>query len=114
MLFTGECFCLLGPNGAGKTTTIHCLTGVLPFSEGDALVFGTSIATPHGLSQIRPSMGVCPQFDTGLWELLSGREHLNLFGAIKGIPASARMTESSRLLEDVKVCLTASGIAILV
>ena len=30
----GECFCLLGPNGAGKTTTIHCLTGVLPFTEG--------------------------------------------------------------------------------
>lgn len=30
----GETFCLLGPNGAGKTTTIHCLTGVLPISEG--------------------------------------------------------------------------------
>ena len=57
----GECFCLLGPNGAGKTTTIHCLTGVLPFSAGDALVYGTSIAQSNGLEQIRPLMGVCPQ-----------------------------------------------------
>jgi ABC-type multidrug transport system ATPase subunit len=99
----GECFCLLGPNGAGKTTSIHCLTGVLPFSAGDALIYGTSIATSYGLDQVRPLMGVCPQFDTGLWELLSGREHLHLFGSIKGIPASAISSESARLLEDVKL-----------
>lgn len=103
----GECFCLLGPNGAGKTTSIHCLTGVLPFSKGDALIYGTSIATTYGLEQIRPLMGVCPQFDTGLWELLSGREHLHLFGSIKGIPASAIASEAARLLEDVK--LTEAG-----
>lgn len=99
----GECFCLLGPNGAGKTTTIHCLTGVLPISAGDALVYDTSIATVKGLEKTRPIMGVCPQFDTGLWGLLTGREHLNLFASIKGIPWSARAVETARLLEDVKL-----------
>ena len=67
------------------------------------MVYGTSIANANGLEQIRPFMGVCPQFDTGLWELLSGREHLNLFASIKGIPSSARAGEAAKLLEDVKV-----------
>lgn len=94
---------MLGPNGAGKTTTIHCLTGVLPFSEGDALVYETSIASPGGLDKIRPLMGVCPQFDTGLWDLLTGLEHLHLFASIKGMPSSAIGNEATKLLEGVKV-----------
>jgi ABC-type multidrug transport system ATPase subunit len=48
-------------------------------------------------------MGVCPQFDTGLWELLTGHEHLTLFASIKGLPALTRAVEVSKLLEDVKV-----------
>lgn len=121
----GECFCLLGPNGAGKTTTISCLTGLIPFTAGwlhrgeglcescvstapclragDALVYSDTISTPAGLSRVRPLMGICPQFDTGLWELLTGREHLLLFAAIKGIPPSLQASEAAKLLEDVKV-----------
>lgn len=81
----GQLFCLLGPNGAGKTTTIHTLTGVLPFSGGDALIYGTSIKGEAGLDAVRPLMGVCPQFDV-LWGELSGREHLTIAGHIKGLP----------------------------
>ena len=125
----GECFCLLGPNGAGKTTTINCLTGVVPltagkfgthafhacrrlfsikltnrtFHAGDALIYSESIVTAGGLDRARPLMGVCPQFDTGLWELLTGNEHLALFASIKGLPAQTRAVEVSKVLEDVKV-----------
>jgi ABC-type multidrug transport system ATPase subunit len=81
----GQLFCLLGPNGAGKTTTIHTLTGVLPFSGGDALIYGSSIKGEAGLDAVRPLMGVCPQFDV-LWGELSGREHLTIAGHIKGLP----------------------------
>ena len=66
-------------------------------------MYGTSIANANGLEQIRSLMGVCPQFDTGLWGFLTGREHIYLFASIKGIPASARAGEAVRLLEDVKV-----------
>lgn len=48
-------------------------------------------------------MGVCPQFDTGLWELLTGKEHLLLFASIKGLRRSLRVQEASNLLESVKV-----------
>lgn len=78
----GQLFCLLGPNGAGKTTTINCLTGVLPASGGDALICGESIVEAGGMNRIRPLMGVCPQFDV-LWDELTGREHLEIFGHIK-------------------------------
>eukprot|EP00887_Chlorella_sp_A99_P004461 scaffold30.g4461.t1 len=79
----GECFCLLGPNGAGKSTTVNCLTGVIPFSSGEALVYGESLASAGGMARARPVLGVCPQFDV-LFEDLTGREHLLLFAAIKG------------------------------
>lgn len=78
----GQLFCLLGPNGAGKTTTINCLTGVLPPSGGDALICGESITQAGGMNRIRSLMGVCPQFDV-LWDELTGREHLEIFGHIK-------------------------------
>jgi ABC-type multidrug transport system ATPase subunit len=79
----GELFCLLGPNGAGKTTTINCLTGTLPFSGGEALVYGESVGSEGGMERARGLMGVCPQFDV-LWAELTGAEHLTIYGLIKG------------------------------
>jgi ABC-2 type transport system ATP-binding protein len=39
----GEIYGLLGPNGAGKTTTIKMLTGLIPPTEGDAIIAGFSV-----------------------------------------------------------------------
>ena len=99
---TGECFCLLGPNGAGKSTTINCLTGVLPGTAGEAVVHGSSIMHRGGLDSVRGQMGVCPQFDV-LWDNLTGREHLLLFGAIKGLDSSEAVKQAHALLEQVMV-----------
>ena len=96
----GECFCLLGPNGCGKTTTIDCLTGLLPVTAGEAVVHGSSILSPEGLPKIRRVMGVCPQFDI-LWDNLTGREHLLLFGAIKGLPKEQIEQQADALLDKV-------------
>ena len=38
----GEIFGFVGSNGCGKTTTMKMLTGLLPASEGEALLFGTA------------------------------------------------------------------------
>src|SRR5262249_48411741 len=39
----GEIFGFVGSNGCGKTTTMKMLTGLLPASEGEALLFGRPI-----------------------------------------------------------------------
>ncbi len=39
----GEIFGFLGSNGCGKTTTMKMLTGLLPATEGEALLFGRPI-----------------------------------------------------------------------
>jgi len=40
----GEIFGFLGSNGCGKSTTMKMLTGLLPASEGQALLFGQPVA----------------------------------------------------------------------
>ncbi|MBC7681504.1 MAG: ribosome-associated ATPase/putative transporter RbbA [Ferruginibacter sp.] len=39
----GEIFGFLGSNGCGKSTTMKMLTGLLPASEGEALLFGRKV-----------------------------------------------------------------------
>ncbi|GMH31524.1 hypothetical protein Nepgr_033367 [Nepenthes gracilis] len=97
---TDQLFCLLGPNGAGKTTTIGCLTGITSVTGGDALIYGNSIRSSVGMSNIRKIIGVCPQFDI-LWKQLSGEEHLKLFANIKGLPPYSIRTTVQKSLAEV-------------
>ncbi|KAK4437089.1 ABC transporter A family member 2 [Sesamum alatum] len=97
-----QLFCLLGPNGAGKTTAINCLTGITPVTGGDALIYGYSIRSSTGMSNIRRMIGVCPQFDV-LWDALSGQEHLYLFASIKGLTPASIKSVAQKLLAEVKL-----------
>ncbi|KAM3374694.1 ABC transporter A family member 9 [Capsicum galapagoense] len=97
-----QLFCLLGPNGAGKTTVISCLTGIIPVTRGNALIYGNSVRSSVGISNIRKLIGVCSQFDT-LWDALSGQEHLELFATIKGLSRTSIRSEAKKLLADVKL-----------
>ncbi|CAH1419862.1 unnamed protein product [Lactuca virosa] len=97
-----QLFCLLGPNGAGKTTAINCLTGITPVTEGDALIYGHSIRSSVGMSNIQKMIGVCPQFDI-LWDALSGQEHLYLFASIKGLPPASLKTVVQKSLAEVRL-----------
>ncbi|KVH98695.1 ABC transporter A family member 2-like [Cynara cardunculus var. scolymus] len=97
-----QLFCLLGPNGAGKTTAINCLTGITPVTEGDALIYGHSIRSSIGMSNIQKMIGVCPQFDI-LWDALSGQEHLYLFASIKGMPPASLKLVVQKSLAEVRL-----------
>uniref|UniRef100_F7D7G1 ATP binding cassette subfamily A member 7 n=1 Tax=Ornithorhynchus anatinus TaxID=9258 RepID=F7D7G1_ORNAN len=79
----GECFGLLGVNGAGKTSTFRMLTGDTPVSGGEAFLQGFSVVSD--LQGAHRYMGYCPQFDA-LTDLLTGREHLEFFSRLRGIP----------------------------
>lgn len=97
-----QLFCLLGPNGAGKTTAINCLTGIIPVTDGDALIYGHSIRSSIGMSNIRKLIGVCPQFDI-LWDALSGQEHLQLFASMKGLPPTSIKSITHTSLAEVRL-----------
>ncbi|XP_077429248.1 phospholipid-transporting ATPase ABCA1b isoform X3 [Vanacampus margaritifer] len=79
----GECFGLLGVNGAGKTTTFKMLTGDTTVTSGEAFLAGKSILREQ--EQVHRDMGYCPQFDA-VNELLTGREHLELYAILRGVP----------------------------
>lgn len=94
----GETFGLLGVNGAGKTTTLKMLTGELTSTSGSASIGGFPIATHP--RQARRLIGYCPQFDA-LLDLLTVREHLELFGSIKGFRGKALEMNIQRLLRTL-------------
>ncbi|KAG2525743.1 hypothetical protein JM16_003994 [Phytophthora kernoviae] len=97
----GECFGFLGVNGAGKTTTMKVLTGDLLPSSGTAMITGFDICKDR--SSARKSIGYCPQFDA-LIDLLTVREHLELYGRFKGFESSESLKkEVDRLLNKLQI-----------
>uniref|UniRef100_A0A3Q0SZ76 Cholesterol transporter ABCA5 n=1 Tax=Amphilophus citrinellus TaxID=61819 RepID=A0A3Q0SZ76_AMPCI len=67
----GEVLGLLGPNGAGKSTIMHMLSGDTDPTEGQPVD-----NTKH--------VGYCPQVNP-LWPRVTLQEHLEIYGAIKGL-----------------------------
>ncbi|XP_063222748.1 phospholipid-transporting ATPase ABCA3-like [Bacillus rossius redtenbacheri] len=79
----GSCFGLLGVNGAGKTTTFQMLTGAQVATRGDAYIDACSLR--HHPDKFLSQLGYCPQFDA-LNTSLTGREMLQLFASLRGVP----------------------------
>ncbi|XP_034513255.1 phospholipid-transporting ATPase ABCA7 [Ailuropoda melanoleuca] len=89
----GECFGLLGMNGAGKTSTFRMVTGDMLPSGGEAVLAGHSVAQDP--TAAHRHMGYCPQSDA-IFELLTGREHLELFARLRGVP-EAQVAQTASL-----------------
>jgi branched-chain amino acid transport system ATP-binding protein len=53
VVHSAEIVALLGPNGAGKTTLLRALSGLLPWTAGEAMLAGTSLngADPRACAQ---------------------------------------------------------------
>jgi len=71
----GEIFGFLGSNGCGKTTTMKVLTGLLPASEGTAMLFGSQVDTRD--VEIRRRVGYMSQAFS-LYSELTVRQNLEL------------------------------------
>ncbi|KAM3212246.1 hypothetical protein ACQJBY_065364 [Aegilops geniculata] len=98
----GECLGILGPNGAGKSSFISMMIGFSKPTSGNAFVQDFSIHTD--MENIYNSMGVCPQNDM-LWEMLTGREHLQFYGRLKSLSGSALDHAVEESLRSVNLLL---------
>ena len=92
----GEIFGFLGPNGAGKTTTILCIAGLLGAWTGGIRMNGGDFA-PFRRAADRARLGVVPQ-ELALYEELTGRENLELFGRLYGLAGTALGAAVTRAL----------------
>src|SRR5271154_2039784 len=94
----GETIGLLGPNGAGKTTTVSMIAGMVRPDSGEVRIAGRTL---HGdTDPAKRSIGLVPQ-DIGLYEEMSARENLHLFGALYGLegaPLKRAMDEALDLV----------------
>jgi ABC-2 type transport system ATP-binding protein len=85
-VFAGQTVGLLGPNGAGKSTTVGMVCGLLRPDSGEVLLDGVPLA--GGASAAKRRIGLVPQ-DLALYDDLSARENLKLFGALYGMKGAA-------------------------
>jgi ABC-2 type transport system ATP-binding protein len=92
----GMVFGLLGPNGAGKTTLVRVLATLLAPDEGRAEVFGRDVVADA--AAVRELLGLTGQF-AAVDEILSGRENLQMFGRLFGLPPTEARRRTSELLE---------------
>ncbi len=97
---SGECVAILGPNGAGKTTFLRQLTTELKPTSGAIEIFGVdAISQPNKAKLL---MGITPQ-EAGVFETLTVREHLELFGKLKGLSKSEARTQTDELLTNLEL-----------
>jgi ribosome-dependent ATPase len=80
----GEIFGFLGSNGCGKTTTMKMLTGLLPPTAGEALLFGKPLDADDMTSRYR--VGYMSQ-SFSLYTELTVRQNLDLHARIFDLPA---------------------------
>ena len=81
----GEIFGFVGSNGCGKTTTMKMLTGLLPPSEGEALLFGRPLGASDMTARLR--VGYMSQ-SFSLYTELTVRQNLDLHARLFHLPAA--------------------------
>jgi ABC-2 type transport system ATP-binding protein len=96
----GEVFGFLGANGAGKTTAIKVLIGLLAPSAGEAHVAGFDVRTQA--DDVRKRIGYMSQ-RFSLYEDLTVRENITLYGGIYGLSDREIRERSDTLLGELKL-----------
>src|SRR6185436_935264 len=92
---TGTVHGVLGPNGAGKTTAVRILATLLKADEGSAIVAGYDVAQDP--ARVREQIGLTGQY-ASVDELLTGRQNLDLIGALLDLSKKERKARANELL----------------
>ena len=97
----GEIYGFLGPNGAGKSTTVLMLTTLLPPTAGRASVGGYDVVREAG--KVRGVIGLVGSDERSFFGDLTGRQNLEFFAALQGLPPSTARGRIDPLLHRVGV-----------
>lgn len=96
----GEIFGFLGANGAGKTTALKMLTGLLTPTKGQAIVAGYDVWKQP--EQVKRRIGYMSQ-KFSLYEDLTVRENIRLFGGIYGLSRTEIKIKTKSLLDKLSL-----------
>ena len=96
----GQTLGLIGPNGAGKSTTVSLICGLLKPDQGEVRIDGALMA--QGNSAAKRTIGLVPQ-DLALYEDLSARDNLRIFGALYGLKGALLKTRCAQVLDLVQL-----------
>jgi ABC-2 type transport system ATP-binding protein len=110
----GEIFGFVGPNGAGKTTTLKVLMGLIRPTSGSASILGHDVKE----TAFRREIGFLPE-NAYFYDYLTGRELLDFYARLSGVPSAQRPERVSQLLDwvgmtdaaDVRVRAYSKGMA---
>src|SRR3954447_3738563 len=92
---TGTVHGVLGPNGAGKTTAVRILATLLKADDGSAVVAGHDVALEP--ARVREKIGLTGQY-ASVDELLTGRQNLELIGALLDLKRKDAKSRAKELL----------------
>jgi ribosome-dependent ATPase len=104
----GEIFGFLGSNGCGKTTTMKMLTGLLPPTDGTALLFGKPVK--GGDVESRRHVGFMSQAFS-LYTELTVRQNLELHARLFDLPKETSPQRIEELLDVFGLRTTADVLA---
>lgn len=95
-----EIFGFLGANGAGKTTAMRILSGLSRPTSGTAIVDGYDVRTQY--EEIKRHIGYMSQ-KFSLYEDMTVRENIRLFGGIYGMRDQAIRRKTDELLDKLDI-----------
>jgi len=96
-----EIFGLIGPNGSGKTTTLRIIATLLKPTQGEAMVFGSSVT--KNPDAVRKMISYLPE-DAGAYKNLSGIDYLRFMATFYATNNNERETivERGMNIADLK------------
>ena len=86
-IMSGDIYGFIGHNGAGKTTTIKCVTGILPFEQGEIFIDGHSVKDdPVYCKSVTAYIPDNPD----IYGFMSGIKYINFIADIFGVSKQDR------------------------
>jgi ABC-2 type transport system ATP-binding protein len=96
-LQAGQIVALLGPNGAGKTTLINIICDLTRADSGSVNVAGVPV--PHRSLEAQRLLGLVTTNDRSFFWRLTGRQNLEFFAALQGMPRRLARAGTREMLE---------------